>query len=33
MGFLARQLHQPEQTTLIQVLIQVYADEWFAHYN
>jgi bacterioferritin len=33
MGYLARQLLQPEQTTLIQVLIQAYADEWFAHYN
>lgn len=33
MGYLARQLLQPEPTTLIQVLIQAYADEWFAHYN
>jgi bacterioferritin len=33
MGYLARQLLQQEQTTLIQVLTQAYADEWFAHYN
>jgi ferritin-like protein len=33
MGYLARQLLQPERTALIQALIRAYADEWFAHYN
>ena len=33
MGYLARQLLQPEQTVFIQTLIRAYADEWFAHYN
>jgi bacterioferritin len=33
MGYLARHLLQLEPKTLIQILIQAYADEWFAHYN
>jgi bacterioferritin len=33
MGYLARQLLQPEQSSLIQALTRAYADEWFAHYN
>jgi bacterioferritin len=33
MGYLARQLLQPERATLVRALIQAYADEWFAHYN
>jgi bacterioferritin len=33
MGYLTRQLLQPERATLVQALIQAYADEWFAHYN